>query len=131
MGLKSKDQNVAFDHHVTNTPKFTHSRKSSTKENLEVGEKPKLIGNEKLEVGFAYIWGSGKDGRCGNGKQSSEGRPFNMNGLQLSKIAAGYHHTAGITKDNIVVTWGRGVFGQLGHGDNENRNIPTPVKGLL
>jgi alpha-tubulin suppressor-like RCC1 family protein len=31
----------------------------------------------------------------------------------------------------MVVTWGRGVFGQLGHGDTENYSLPTPVAALV
>ncbi len=31
----------------------------------------------------------------------------------------------------MVLTWGRGVFGQLGHGDTENYSLPTPVEGLI
>ena len=28
------------------------------------------------------------------------------------------------------MTWGRGVFGQLGHGNNQNENVPTFVQSL-
>lgn len=31
----------------------------------------------------------------------------------------------------MVLTWGRGIFGQLGHGDTENYSLPTPVEALL
>jgi hypothetical protein len=31
----------------------------------------------------------------------------------------------------MVLTWGRGVFGQLGHGDTENQSIPTPIDKLI
>lgn len=84
-----------------------------------------------MSAGLAYTWGSGKDGRCGNGATKSEKRPWLMGGLALSQVEAGFHHTAGLTKDGIVVTWGRGVFGQLGHGDNESCSEPTPVQSLL
>ena len=63
------------------------------------------------KAGTAYIWGSGKDGRCGNRTQNSEPMPWAMNGIALKKIRSGYHHTAGISSDGICVTWGRGVFG--------------------
>lgn len=53
-----------------------------------------------------YIWGSGKDGRCGNGKQSSENTPFDLNGLMLKVVKSGYHHTAGITRDGVLISWG-------------------------
>jgi alpha-tubulin suppressor-like RCC1 family protein len=31
----------------------------------------------------------------------------------------------------MVLTWGRGVFGQLGHGDTENYSLPSPVEALV
>jgi len=43
------------------TPKFHHSAQES-KENL-----PAIVQKrESQKAGSAYIWGSGKDGRCGN-----------------------------------------------------------------
>ncbi len=57
--------------------------------------------------------------------------PKPMNGLVLTNVCSGYHHTAGVTTDGYVVTWGRGVFGQLGHGDNESYFTPKPIEKLL
>ena len=31
----------------------------------------------------------------------------------------------------MVLSWGRGVFGQLGHGSLENVTIPTPIEKLV
>jgi alpha-tubulin suppressor-like RCC1 family protein len=60
----------------------------------------------------AYVWGSGKDGRCGNGKETNEKVPTQVVSKQTFKmIACGYHHSAGVSKDGAVLTWGRGIFG--------------------
>ena len=84
-----------------------------------------------------FVWGSGKDGRCGN--QSEEGFqvPTEINiysekfaKIQFSKLSCGYHHSAAISAKGRLYTWGRGIFGQLGHNDTENKFIPTLVKSL-
>ena len=79
-----------------------------------------------------YAWGSGKDGRCGNGKESSEKVPVPVETqYKFTSLSCGYHHSAAVSQEGMVLTWGRGVFGQLGHGDTENYSIPTPVESLI
>jgi alpha-tubulin suppressor-like RCC1 family protein len=43
----------------------------------------------------------------------------------------GAFHSAAVTKNGNLWTWGRGIFGQLGHGDLENRNKPKLVETAL
>eukprot|EP01026_Neomeris_dumetosa_P076364 TRINITY_DN8188_c0_g1_i10.p2 TRINITY_DN8188_c0_g1~~TRINITY_DN8188_c0_g1_i10.p2 ORF type:complete len:238 (+),score=32.05 TRINITY_DN8188_c0_g1_i10:40-753(+) len=45
-------------------------------------------------------------------------------------IACGSAHSAALLDNGMVLTWGRGEDGQLGHGDAEDRVIPTIVEGL-
>lgn len=45
-------------------------------------------------------------------------------------VTRGDHHSAGITKEGMVFTWGRGIFGQLGHGDDESYKLPKLVDSL-
>jgi hypothetical protein len=47
---------------------------------------------------------------------------------EFVKAVEGDHHSAGITKSRKLFTWGRGIFGQLGHGDDENQTIPREVR---
>jgi regulator of chromosome condensation len=49
-------------------------------------------------------------------------------GLKIKMAAAGQHHSALLAEDGRVFTWGRGEYGQLGHGDKENISVPTQVK---
>ena len=59
-----------------------------------------------------YVWGSGKDGRCGNGKESSEKLPNPVNSTyKFKQLSSGYHHSAAVTSDGMVLSWGRGIFG--------------------
>ena len=46
-------------------------------------------------------------------------------------MACGDCHTAAVTSDGRLYTFGDGGFGQLGHGDTRGKLQPTEVKGLL
>ncbi|KAK3004366.1 hypothetical protein RJ639_019175, partial [Escallonia herrerae] len=50
--------------------------------------------------------------------------------ISVEEIACGSHHAAVLTSKKEVYTWGKGANGQLGHGDNEDRHIPTLVDFL-
>jgi RCC1 and BTB domain-containing protein len=50
--------------------------------------------------------------------------------LEWIHIVCGGWHTAGLTKKGEVFTWGYNGWGQLGHGDNDERTIPTKVAAL-
>jgi Kinesin motor domain/Regulator of chromosome condensation (RCC1) repeat len=82
--------------------------------------------------GIGYSWGSGKDGRCGTGNEDSVQSPFKIfkDPIRLVSLKCGYHHSAAVTSDGKLYTWGRGLFGQLGHENNEIYKIPTLVSKL-
>ncbi|XP_011075486.1 uncharacterized protein LOC105159953 isoform X1 [Sesamum indicum] len=46
----------------------------------------------------------------------------------VEEIACGSHHVVVLTSKAEVYTWGKGANGQLGHGDNADRSMPTLVK---
>ncbi|CAI8606788.1 unnamed protein product [Vicia faba] len=48
----------------------------------------------------------------------------------IEDIACGSYHVAVLTSKAEVFTWGKGLNGQLGHGDNGHRNKPTFVQFL-
>ena len=84
------------------------------------------------------MWGSGKDGRCGNNSEDGFKIPTHikvMSGkagkMAFSSLDCGYHHTAAVSDKGQVYTWGRGVFGQLGHGSTDNIHVPTMVRGII
>ncbi|TKS84344.1 putative E3 ubiquitin-protein ligase HERC1 [Collichthys lucidus] len=45
-------------------------------------------------------------------------------------VSAGYRHSAAVTNDGELYTWGEGDFGRLGHSDSQSRNVPTLVKDI-
>ena len=48
-------------------------------------------------------------------------------GEPLVMMSAGTRHTAGVTKDGALWSWGHGGYRQLGHGDCEPRQRPEWV----
>ena len=48
----------------------------------------------------------------------------------IEEISCGSHHVAVLTSKMEVYTWGKGSNGQLGHGDNDDRNTPVVVEFL-
>ena len=49
---------------------------------------------------------------------------------EWAQIVGGGFHTAALTNDGKVFTWGNNRWGQLGHGDYKQRHIPTKVESL-
>lgn len=45
----------------------------------------------------------------------------------IQQISAGYNHSAFVTSNGDLYTWGKGLEMQLGHGDKKDRELPTLV----
>ncbi|PRP80514.1 RabGAP/TBC domain-containing protein [Planoprotostelium fungivorum] len=77
-----------------------------------------------------YSFGKGDLGQLGHGYLGDEVVPKAIECLYETRItdaAAGYYHTALLTARGVVLTFGGGSEGQLGHGDMGNRCTPTAV----
>ncbi|KAL3640591.1 hypothetical protein CASFOL_015559 [Castilleja foliolosa] len=63
-----------------------------------------------------------------------EPKPIRVEGklksCYVKEISCGSHHVVALTSTSEVFTWGKGRYGQLGHGDNADRDSPTLVKAL-
>ncbi|KAK3583560.1 hypothetical protein CHS0354_026149 [Potamilus streckersoni] len=84
-------------------------------------------------TGEVYTWGDGDYGKLGHGNSSTQKYPKLVRGLvgkQVICISAGYRHSAAVTKDGELYTWGEGDYGRLGHGDSSSKSLPTKVKDL-
>ena len=53
-----------------------------------------------------------------------------LNRLVFHSLSFGAGHCAAVTDTGLVYTWGQGRYGQLGHGDELDRIIPQPVRGI-
>ncbi len=51
-----------------------------------------------------------------------------MKNTKIITAAAGNYHTAALTTDGTLYMWGRNYYGQLGLGNNINKNTPQKVQ---
>ncbi|XP_077396460.1 E3 ISG15--protein ligase HERC5-like isoform X2 [Festucalex cinctus] len=85
--------------------------------------------------GLVYCCGANGHGQLGLNRIDSNGR-FNVcvvpaiRRLSVSFITCGEAHTAVLTKDGKVYTFGEGAHGQLGHGSSANELMPKLVDGI-
>ena len=84
------------------------------------------------EAGDLLMCGEGKFGRLGLGDEDNRTTPTLVaravfDGEAVLMVACGNVHTAAVTEGGGVYTFGRGEYGQLGHGDEENQLAPRRV----
>ncbi|KAK7896525.1 hypothetical protein WMY93_021850 [Mugilogobius chulae] len=84
--------------------------------------------------GEVFSWGDGEYGKLGHGNSATQKYPKIIQGPLVGKVvicvSAGYRHSAAVTCDGELYTWGEGDFGRLGHSDSQSRNVPTLVKDI-
>lgn len=51
-----------------------------------------------------------------------------LQGKHVKDIACGSGHSAAITTNGELYTWGQGDHGRLGHGDTVNQSKPKQVR---
>ena len=79
------------------------------------------------------VWGSGWKGKLGLGDNQNRATPTPIQMLKrkhVLQVACGSFHTLALAESGDIFTWGIGERGQLGHGDLENRKVPTPILEL-
>ncbi|XP_050365194.1 PH, RCC1 and FYVE domains-containing protein 1-like [Argentina anserina] len=87
-------------------------------------------------AGELYTWGDGTHnaGLLGHGSDVSHWIPRRISGplegLQVASVSCGPWHTALVTSNGKLFTFGDGTFGVLGHGDRENVSCPREVDSL-
>ncbi|MCH99645.1 ultraviolet-B receptor UVR8-like, partial [Trifolium medium] len=81
-------------------------------------------------TGQLFGWGWNKFGQVGIGHNFDCSSPMLVNFPRAQKvvqISCGWRHTIAVTDRANVYSWGRGANGQLGHGDNLDRNVPKII----
>ncbi|MGM9641177.1 MAG: S-layer homology domain-containing protein, partial [Faecousia sp.] len=81
--------------------------------------------------GSLYVWGDNSSGQVGNGavadqKVSPVKQPVKILD-SISSITLGAEHSAAITEDRSLYTWGDNNYGQVGNGTTEDRNTPAKM----
>jgi len=85
------------------------------------------------DAGEIYTWGEGKFGRLGHGAERNCHSPRlveSLLGKRPKQVTCGGFHTAIVTEDGCMFTFGGGEHGQLGHGDKVNKVKPTLIQAL-
>ncbi|KAM6313327.1 putative E3 ubiquitin-protein ligase HERC4 [Aegotheles albertisi] len=83
--------------------------------------------------GAVYSWGKNDFGQLGLGDTEDRNYPSYVGALEHWKtvfIACGADHTAVLSKDGLVCTFGAGGAGQLGHNSTQNELVPRVVAEL-
>ncbi|XP_021933596.1 probable E3 ubiquitin-protein ligase HERC1 isoform X3 [Zootermopsis nevadensis] len=84
--------------------------------------------------GKVFSWGDGDYGKLGHGNCTTQKQPRLVGGALSGRVVkfihAGYRHSAAVTEEGELYTWGEGDHGRLGHGDYNGRNMPTLVRDL-
>jgi alpha-tubulin suppressor-like RCC1 family protein len=78
-----------------------------------------------------YCWGSGTDGRLGNGMTLASNLPVLVTGLtDAVQITAGAAHSCAVKEDGTAFCWGNGLNGRLGDGTTTSSSVPVQVSTL-
>jgi len=83
--------------------------------------------------GEVFTWGRGDDGRLGHGDNGWKYVPRitqSLTGQVVVQVTCGSYHTAAVTSDGSLHTWGGGMYGKLGHGSEAGCSNPKRVEGL-
>lgn len=89
--------------------------------------KPKLPDDDdEMEVYLASLRDIHAEGEAHQAPKMIE----RLRGEGIVEVSAGYGHVVAVSDAGDVWTWGTGLQGQLGHGDLENKTIPTIVSTL-
>jgi len=83
--------------------------------------------------GSLYTWGSGLTGQLGHGDNITQYLPkkvLSISHVKIREVSCGPFHSAAISEDNWLFTWGDGFGGKLGHGDEKSITTPRMVQGL-
>ncbi|HEY3281797.1 MAG TPA: hypothetical protein VGN26_05940, partial [Armatimonadota bacterium] len=87
--------------------------------------------------GGVLAWGSGLDGRLGDGAGVDRPTPVPVAGVggvgaltNVVAVSAGVAHSLALRVDGTVVAWGLNDHGQLGDGTTLSRSAPVQVLGV-
>jgi len=84
--------------------------------------------------GEVYTWGRGDDGRLGHGDNGWKYVPWitrSLAGQVVTQVTCGSYHTAAVTGSGDLYTWGGGMYGKLGHGNEVGHSTPKRVDALV
>ena len=82
--------------------------------------------------GAVWSWGDGGFGKLGHADQQDQLLPKKVEafaGQRVVAVSAGTHHSLAFAANGAVFTWGKGMPGCLGHGeDRSNQLLPKKIE---
>ena len=84
--------------------------------------------------GSVWSWGLGAYGQLGHGDWQELLLPQRIEALAGQRVVAvsvGAVHSLILTADGAVWSWGDGVFGKLGHGDEQHQLLPKKIEAFV
>lgn len=89
------------------------------------------------DKGWAWSWGQNKYGQLGRAvPETYESDPVPARvqlreDIAVHQVAAGWAHSALVAASGEVLTFGWGLYHQLGHSTTRDERIPVTVEALL
>ena len=84
--------------------------------------------------GRLFTWGYNGSGELGNGTTAYKLTPteitsslFYPQEIKIIQVSLGTYHSAALTSNGRLFTWGRNDDGELGDGTYSNRSTPTQI----
>ncbi|KAM9964598.1 hypothetical protein ACTFIW_004369 [Dictyostelium discoideum] len=152
-GESNSDYNSEEEEEEEEEEKQQQQDEDSSSEEGEINEKkkssssPNLINNSNNnnrinkdndnDGGLVYAWGYNYFGQCGDKTNQTIKVPTSIlfptidNKIIIKQIACGDSHSLAIAEQPYgLYSWGVNRWGQLGHGDQLNRNQPTLLSNI-
>jgi alpha-tubulin suppressor-like RCC1 family protein len=90
-----------------------------------------------LSGGTVYCWGLNSSGQLGDNTTTQRTTPVQVTGVGgtgfltgIVAIAAGDYHSLALASDGKVYAWGKGQFGRLGNGSQNDSWTPVQVSAI-
>jgi uncharacterized repeat protein (TIGR02543 family) len=88
--------------------------------------------------GRTFMWGGNSSGQLGDGTTSYSTIPIDItdhfclnSSVNIISVSLGYHHSAALSSDGRVFTWGYNIHGQLGDGTTTTKYKPTEITNMF
>lgn len=148
-GPATDDNGINHDDDLTAAELSLRAKLKSFKENIFGSYRHNLIASgiavEQIAAGDSHClvlakggalfsFGSGSCGELGIGSQIPYSHTLQRvvlpDNVDVKYIAAGSYYSAAISMSGILYTFGCGAYYRLGHGSDENVNVPKKVEAL-
>jgi alpha-tubulin suppressor-like RCC1 family protein len=91
-----------------------------------------LLRTDGLATGAIWAFGGNGQAELGDGSTTMRNTPVaTALAAPVASVAAGYHHALAVALDGTILTWGSGLYGQLGAGGGQNLSLVPGPTGRL